>query len=205
LKQQDSVLAKILAKISGDELLNILVLAWLVALSSVYKVTIVVGGGSEINKESHLAKFKVWVFRLLGRPTPVRGTGPAERALATKTLRRQRERLRRKLKRLGANMANIRFRIPVVRIDDEEEAQVNGDDFVKIAHNTGFDGLFLVTTDERATDKRARVEHPDTPRIRVLTATSLPNPEEMEQLLHELGERHKAILVPIDEEATAGA
>jgi len=133
-----------LIKISGDEIDNDKVLAWLKKLSLKYFVAVCIGGGTQINKAFKEAGLPVRKFGPLGRATPTF----EERLLAHNILAKNQSEVQDCLADLGIYVA---VEIPV-RYIATVLCHENGDQYVLSAYH-GYDLIWVVTKPERIKEK----------------------------------------------------
>jgi len=151
-----------LVKLSGDVIDDCESFELLKELSQKYYVVVITGGGTQINKEFAQAGFVI-KFGPMGREIETfKG-----RQLARDVLERNQSEIQDKLLDLGINSF---VEIPVLNIGGVL-CHINGDQFLLTAYN-GFDVIYVMTTKERADDKR-RLFAPY-PKIKVIESPYQP-------------------------------
>ncbi len=147
----------ILVKLSGDVLKNPHFYAWLLPISRANHVVIVVGGGSQINREFTKKKIPI-IFGPAGRE--IRSF--RDRQIARDILEENQRITQDLCVRHGVNAT---IEIPVIS-SGTVLCHVNGDQYVRTCYN-GFDTLYVLTTKKRFEGKVE--EFKDFPKVEVIT------------------------------------
>jgi len=148
----------IFIKVSGDQYLNPAFIKWLKQLSKKSHLTILVGGGTQINEEFARRGFPVKKHGPLGRETETL----EQRQIARDVLEKNQAILQDRLAQKGISAEII---IPIVYIGTVL-CPVNGDQMVRTAY-LGFDELYVITTPERAKNKKEVFT--DLPKVKIKT------------------------------------